>query len=60
MSCRIQEIESKRVLKNRAERSHLAAESQPIQDAIDTVLFRCYGLFESEASYIVQRLRDMM
>ena len=35
MSRRIQDIEARRMLKNRSERSRLAAESQPIQDAID-------------------------
>jgi len=60
MSRSIQEIESKRVLKNRFERSQLAAESQPIQDAIDAVLFRCYGLSENEAKYIEKRLEEML
>lgn len=41
MSRQIQKIEAKRVLKNRSERARLAPESQPIQDAIDAVLFRC-------------------
>jgi len=60
MSRRIQEIESKRVLKSRSERSHLAAESQPIQDAIDAVLFRCYGLSDDDARYIEARLKEML
>jgi hypothetical protein len=60
MSRSIQEIESKRVLKHRFERAHLAAESQPIQDAIDAVLFRCYGLSENEAKYIENRLEEML
>ena len=60
MSHRIQEIEAKRVLKNRSERSRLAPESQPIQDAIDAVLFRCYGLSEEEARYIEKRLEEML
>jgi hypothetical protein len=38
ISRRIQKIETKRVLKNCSERSSLAPESQPIQDAIDAVL----------------------
>lgn len=49
MSRRIFEIEGKRVLKNRRERSRLAPECQPIQDAIDAVLFRCYGLSDDDA-----------
>jgi hypothetical protein len=56
MSRSIQKIEAKRVLKNRSERSRLASESQPIQDAIDAVLFRCYGLTEEEARYVEKRL----
>ena len=60
MSRAIQEIEAKRVLKNRSERSHLAPESQVIQDVIDSVLFRCYGLSEDDAAYIEQRLKEML
>ena len=60
MSRRIQAIESRRVLKNRSERSHLAPESQPIQDAIDAILFRCYGLSEEEGKYITHRLGEML
>lgn len=60
MCRRIQEIESQRILKSRSERSHLAPESQPIQDAIDAVLFRCYGLTSEEAQYIDQRLKEML
>ena len=60
VSRRIQRIEAKRVVKNRAERSRLAPESQPIQDAIEAVLFRCYGLSEDEARYIEKRLEEML
>jgi hypothetical protein len=60
MSRRIQQIEAKRVLKSRSERSRLAPESQPIQDAIDAVLFRCYGLSEEEARYIEKQLEEML
>lgn len=60
MSRRIQDIESKRVLKSRSERSHLALEAQPIQDAIDAVLFRCYGLSDDDARYVTQRLDEML
>ena len=38
----------------------LARESQPIQDAIDAVLFRCYGLSDDDAQYIEKRLREML
>ena len=60
MSRRIQKIETKRVLKNRSERSRLASESQPIQDAIDAVLFRCYGLSDDDARYVETRLKEML
>lgn len=56
----IQNIERRRVLKNRSERSQLTAEAQPIQDAIDAVLFRCYGLSRQEANYIERRLKEML
>ena len=60
MCRRIQETEARRVLKNRSERSRLAPESQPIQDAIDKVLFRCYGLSDDDAQYIENRLKEML
>ncbi len=60
LSRRIQDIESARLLHSRSERSALSAESQPIQDAIDAVLFRCYGLTEEEGQYIGQRLKEML
>jgi len=43
-----------------SESSHLDPESQPIQDAIDAVLFRCYGLPDDDAQYIEQRLTEML
>ena len=60
LSRQIQEIEVKRVLKNRSERARLALASQPIQDAIDRVLFRCYGLSEDDGKYIQERLKEML
>ena len=60
MSRRIQQIEAKRILKRRSERSHLALESQPIQDAVDAILFRCYGLTDEESEYISRRLKEML
>jgi hypothetical protein len=60
ISRQIQQIEAARVLKNRSERSQLAPESQPIQDVIDRVLFRCYGLSDEEAGYVVKRLGEML
>lgn len=60
MCRRIQEIEARRVLKNRSERSHLSSDSQPIQDTIDKVLFRCYGLSDDDAQYIEGRLKEML
>jgi hypothetical protein len=60
MSLSIQSLEGNRMLKNRSERSHLATESQFIQDSLDTVLFRCYGLSDDDAKYIEQRLKEML
>ena len=60
MSRHIQRIEATRVLKNRSERSRLADESQPIQNVIDAVLFRCYGLSDDDARYVEQRLKEML
>jgi hypothetical protein len=60
MSRRIQKIEAKRKLKSRSERSQLAPESQPIQDAIDRVLFKCYGLSDDDAEYVKMRLKEML
>lgn len=37
-----------------------APESQPIQDTIDAVLFRCYGLLDDDAACIRQRLGEML
>ena len=60
MSRRIQDIEARRTLASRPERSTLSPESQLIQDAIDKVLFRCYGLTDDEAHYIEKRLGEML
>ena len=60
MSSKIQAIESSRALTSRADRSRLAPESQPIQDAIDKVLFHSYGLSEDDARYIEKRLTEML
>jgi hypothetical protein len=60
LSRRIQEIEARRVLKHRADRSRLAEESQPLQDVIDSILFRCYGLSDEEGRYVTLRLREML
>ena len=60
LSRQIQEIEGKRVLKNRSERSKLAPESQPIQNVIDDVLFHIYGLSVDEADHVRRRLKEML
>ena len=60
MGLHLRTIESKRVLSARAERSRLASESQPVQDAIDRVLFHYYGLSEDDAQYIEKRLTEML
>ena len=56
----MQEIEARCVLKSRSEHSRLASKSQPVQDAIDAVLFRCYDLSDNDAHYIEKRLGEML
>jgi hypothetical protein len=59
--CRsIEATESKRILHTRSDRSHLAPESQHLQDIIDTVLFRYYGLSAEEHQFIEKRLKVML
>jgi hypothetical protein len=62
------------VLKSRSERSHLAPESRSagwrvfdpparrrrVQDAIDRVLFRSYGLSDEDGRTISLRLKEML
>jgi hypothetical protein len=48
------------VLKNRSERSRLAPEGQPIQDSVDALLFRGYGLSEDDAGHIEERLQEIL
>jgi AAA15 family ATPase/GTPase len=60
MSRHVQRIEAKRFLKSRSEHSHLAPQSQLVQDAIDAILFRCYGLSDDDAKYISRRLKEML
>jgi len=60
LSRKFQKIEWLRVLKARSERSHLAPDSQHIQDAIDRVLFHYFGLSVQDATYINTRLREML
>ena len=60
MSVRIQDLEARRIVLNRSDRSKLAPESQPIQDAIDAVLFKCYGLSDEDAEYVKKRLTEML
>ena len=60
LSRRIQEIEGHRELHNRSERSQLAPESQRIQNVIDAVLFKCFGLSAKESIHIAERLNNML
>ena len=60
MNRKLRDIESSRALTNRSERSRLASESQPIQDAIDKVLFHRYGLSDDDALYVEKRLAEML
>jgi hypothetical protein len=36
------------------------ADLRPIQDAIDAVFFRCYGMSDDDACYISERLKEML
>jgi hypothetical protein len=56
----IQEIEGRRKIDRRAERSELATESRPIQHVIDAVLFRSYGLSIHDMGYVTARLQQML
>jgi hypothetical protein len=60
LSQTIQRLEQKRVLQSRSDRSRLSAAGQEIQDAIDAVIFRCYGLSDIEAEYVRSRLEEML
>lgn len=60
LSQRIQKIESKRRLSGRNERSRLADDSIPIQQVIDSLLFKCFGLSGNEANHIKGRLEEML
>ena len=60
LSRKIQAIEADRHLSRRSERAFLAPESQKLQDVIDAVLFRCYGLTDAEAAYVEHRLEEML
>ena len=60
LSRRIQARENARIIANQRDRSRLDPVSQHMQDAIDAVLFRCYGLSERDAGYIEKRLTEML
>lgn len=60
MCRRIAKQESARRMRNRSDRSHLAEESQVIQNAIDRLFFRYFGLTDEDASYICGRLAEML
>jgi hypothetical protein len=60
MCCTVQKYESSRRLRNRSERSHLSEESQTIQEAVDTLICRHFGISDADASYVATRLREML
>ena len=60
MSRCIQNIEQKRNLNRRSERSSLDSESQVIQDAADAVLFYYYGFSHEDSLYVSRRLEEML
>jgi hypothetical protein len=56
----MREIEARSILKSGSERSSLVPESQSVQDAVEAVLFRYYGLSDNDAHYIEKRLGEML
>jgi hypothetical protein len=60
MSQLIQEIESRRTIGRRAERSSLDSESQQIQEAADLIVCRSYGLSPDDIRYMRERLEEML
>jgi len=56
----IKKIESKRQLQGRWERSELSSESEVIQEALDQLFFRCFGLNVDEQEFIGARLKEML
>lgn len=59
-SRKIQEIEEKRALTRRTDRSKLAEGAESIQCFTDKVLYKCYGISESEAEGLEERLQRML
>ena len=57
---RIRAIEAHRGNITRAQRSALAEQAQPLQDLIDYVLFRLYGLTDDDAAALEERLVQML
>ena len=57
---RIRVIEANRGNITRAQRSALAEQAQPLQDLIDYVLFRLYGLTDDDAAALEERLVQML
>lgn len=60
MCRRIQAIECSRKVANRSDRSQLASESSRIQQVLDYLFFRCFGLSAEEGDYITERLQQML
>ena len=59
LSRRIQTIESTRASVSRAERAHLDVRAQPLQDAIDTLLFALVGFGAVDVTGLTNRLNAM-
>lgn len=60
MSVHIQEIEKAREIGARSERSQLTKEAQAVQEIIDSILFNCFGLSETESEHVSCRLSEML
>ena len=59
--CRaIKHHETQRQLRNRSDRSQLSDESEPIQGAVDRLIFRCFGVSPDEVRHVEERLMVML
>jgi hypothetical protein len=59
LSRQIQAIETSRPSVSRAERAHLDVRAQPLQDAIDTLLFAMVGFGAVDVTGLTNRLNAM-
>jgi hypothetical protein len=56
----IRKHELRRSMSSRSERSFLCRDSEPVQEAINQLFSRCFGLSAEEVRYLEIRLREML